>query len=87
MATHARVIDWCSYLERWSRGSAIADLEKVVEELESELERLWRANLWLANTMDQLVDKVLEKRVPCGKCGRLGRTRTVLKRHKKGVQK
>ena len=67
--------------------TAIADLEKEVEELKNELEQLWRSNLWLANTMHQLVDKILENRAPCRKCVKIGRERAVLKRHKKRVQK
>ena len=85
MASSMRMVAWCSYLERWSWRSwaAIAALEREVETLKHELERLRRENLSLAN----MVEKKLKQKQSCRKLGQIGRKRIVLKKRKKRAQK
>ncbi len=85
MASSIRMVAWCSYLDRWSWRSwtAIAALEREVENLKNELDRLRRENLSLAN----MVEKNLKQKQSCRKLGQIGRKRIALKKRKKRVQK
>ena len=85
MASSIRMVAWCSYLDRWSWRSwtAIAALEREVENLKKQLDRLRRENLSLAN----MVEKNLKQKQSCRKLGQIGRKRIVLKKRKKRVQK
>ena len=85
MASTIRMVAWCSYLERWSWRSwdKIAALEREVENLKNELDRLRRENLRLAKShKENLIHKQ-----SCWKLGHIGRKRLVLKRHRKRAKK
>ena len=85
MASTIRMVAWCYYLERWSWRSwdKIAALEREVENLKNELDRLRRENLSLAKShKENLIHKQ-----SCWKLGHIGRKRLALKRHRKRAQK
>ena len=85
MASAIRMVAWCSYLERWSWRSwdKIAVLEREVENLKNELDRLRRENLSLAKSHKEN----FKHKQSCRKLGHIGRKRLVLQTHGKRAQK